>query len=41
MDTVRPILKGRTANTGFASGGLIPFRSSRDKLCKLEAWCFY
>jgi len=24
----------------FASGGLTPFRSSRDRLCKLETLCF-
>ncbi|MDD4374630.1 MAG: hypothetical protein PHG67_11985 [Bacteroidales bacterium] len=28
-------------NAGFASGAVIPFRSSRDKLCKPGALCFY
>lgn len=25
----------------FAAMGLIPFRSSRDRLCKIEAECYY
>jgi hypothetical protein len=31
------------ANTGFASGGVIPMlpKVDRDRLCKLGALCFY
>lgn len=29
------------ANTGFASGGVTPFRASRGRLCKFGALCFY
>src|SRR5690554_6463929 len=30
-----------TANTGLASGGLTPSRSSRSRLCKLGVLCYY